>query len=296
MRVLFLSSLVVASASAAGAPQRPAAVQVCFEVPAGAELFSSAPRPHFRALSSGTWMLDFDLRLDGEAPQRVTKAGPSCVRAWLPPRRVREVTLSFARIPLNYAAVSKQVDLKLKPDLWFDAGTVAVAQQPFAVAHRRAPGELVFERKTADGLVREQPDALPIGEYVVTWTPAPERHACTTRLEVVTMGSVSKEKDPALFAELTAHYEATQLPRALELRGLACTDAEEVHAEVLLVDGAFVRPLQPKLVKVAVPSKEPVFQLRHAGGEVGMEGPVTISIGSGDVLELVATPPSLATR
>lgn len=286
----------VLSTGALAAP-KPAAVQLCFKTPAGFELFSTKAAPHFRALSPGTFMLDLDVLLDGEKAQKVTKAGPSCVRAWLDARPVKKVSVSFERVPLNYVVVEREVDLKLKPDLWFDAGTVVLEQEPFATARVSTGGELKFERKTASGLVVERGDALPVGEYVVTHVPAPEpTRPCPTRVEVVAMGTVTAEKSPALLKDLTYHYADNILPTVLAQKQYACTDSQELVAEVLLVDGVFVRAMQPKLTRLTVPARQTVFELRHDDKVLRLDESVTITIAPGQLLEVVAKKPPVAAR
>lgn len=296
-RLVSLMCVLSAGLALAGS-SKPAAVQLCFKTPAGTELFSSKAEPYFRPLSTGTWMLDFDVLLDGEKAEKVTKAGPSCVRAWLPARAVKMINVSFARVPLNYVVATREVELQLKPDLWFDAGTVVLEREPFAVARLHTGGELKFERKTPSGaLVVEKADALPVGEYVVTHVPAPEpTKPCSTRVEVVAMGTVTPEKAPVLMKDLTFHYSDNVLPTVLSQKKLACTDSEEVVAEVLLVDGVFVRAMQPKLSKVVVPARQTVFELRHDDKVLRLDEPVTITIAPGQVLEVVAKKPPVAAR
>lgn len=295
-RCLVAMCVLSAGVSLAGGP-KPAAVQVCFKTPAGLELFSSKAEPYFRSLNTNTWMLDFDVLLDGEKPEKVTKAGSSCVRAWTAARAVKRISVSFERVPLNYVVAERAVDLQLKPDLWFDAGTVVLEQEPFAVAKPHTGGELKFERKTSSGLVTEKSDALPVGEYVVTHVAAPEpTKDCSARVEVVAMGTVTAEKSPALLKDLTLHYADNVLPAVLSQKKFACTDSEEVVAEVLLVDGVFVRSMQPKLSKVAVPARQTVFELRHDDKVLRLDEPVSITIAPGQVLEVIAKKPPVAAR
>ncbi|MFT3712297.1 MAG: hypothetical protein QM817_32020 [Archangium sp.] len=278
---------------------KPAAVQVCFKTPAGTSIFSSNAEPYFRSLGGNAgWMLDFDVLLDGEKPEKISKAGPSCVRAWIPARQVKKVSVSFDRVPLNFTAAAREVDLKLKPDLWFDAGTVVLEREPFAVMHQRVEGELKLERKTAAGeLSLEKPDALPSGEYVVSFVPAAgPTHPCTARVEVVAMGTVTKEKSPGLLRDLSEHYADNVLPSVLAAKKLNCGEAEEVVAEVVLLDGVFMRPMQPKLTKVSVPSKVTTFELKHDDKVLPLGEPVTITVAPGQFLEVVAKPPKLASR
>ncbi|MDP1826447.1 MAG: hypothetical protein Q8L48_24475 [Archangium sp.] len=269
------------------ATPRPSAVQLCVELPPGVELFSTAAAPNYRELGPGLWMLDFDVRLDGQLPERITRANPSCLRAWLQPRAVRQVTLDFERMPLNFTAEPRAVDLKLKADLLHDAGELSVAQAPFARVKSTVDGALTFARVTAAGLVKEPPDALPSGQYVVSYVPtALPTGKCKATVEVVAMGSLTQEKNPRAVAELAEHYAQTLLPFALEEQGVTCTDAEEVAAEVLLVDGIFYRPLKPKLVKRTIAARQPRYELRHDGQVFDLAQPARVTVEPGQTLEV----------
>lgn len=269
------------------AAPRPAAVQLCVELPPGVELFATAAAPNYREVGPGLWMLDFDVRLDEQKPERITRANASCLRAWVQPRVVKQVALDFERVPLNFTAEPRTVDLKLKADLLHQAGELSVAQAPFARAKSTVDGALTFERVTSAGLVKESPDGLPSGEYVITHVPpAVPAGKCNATAEIVAMGSLTQEKNPRAVAELAEHYAQTLLPIALKEQGLTCTDAEEVLAEVLLVDGAFYRPLKPKLVKRTIAARQTRFELRHDGHVFSLEQPVRVKVEPGQTLEI----------
>lgn len=278
----------VLSAVVLAAPGKPAAVQVCVDLPTGTSLFSNEAKPFYRPLSAGLWVLDFDVRLDGEAPERLTRVNDSCFRAWLQPRPLKSIALTFERVPLNFVAEPHVVDLKLKADLWFDAGALSVAQQPFSVAQLKAPGAVTLERVTPAGAVAEPASALPMGSYVVTYVPPqPEKKECPTSVEVVAMGTITKETKPALFAELVEHYSATVLPSALRKLSVLCAPWEEAVVEVLMLDGVFVRPLNPKVSTRVMAAKAPRYELIHEGQTYDLSQPVKVTVESGQRLQVV---------
>lgn len=296
MRTSVLLSCLIAATGFA-APEKPAAVQLCLELPEGLSLFSPGPAPHYRALGNGVFMLDLDLWVDGQAPERLTKSAGNCVRAWLPARPVKELKLGLERIPLNLEADARVVDLKLKPDLWFDAGSLAVRQQPFASARTALQGTLTFERRGPDGAVLENSKALPRGEYIVTYTPPPApTHPCETKVEVVAMGTVTRERHPQVVAELTVAYTENLLPAVLAEQKVTCTDAEELAVEVLLVDGVFFRPLKPKLVKHVIPARQIHYELIIDGAPIDLTEPAVLKIAPGQMIEVVQHAPRVAVR
>ena len=285
MKPTFL--VCVLSAVVSAAPAKPAAVQVCLELPAGTPLFSGEAKRFYRPLSANQWVLDFDVQLDGETPERLTRVNDTCFRAWLPPRPLKSIALNFDRVPMNFVAEPHAVDLKLKADLWFDAGKVSVAQQPFSVAQKKSPGAITFERVTSAGAVRESPAALPKGSYVVTYVPPPpSKQECTTTVEVVAMGTITKENKPALFAELVEHYSATVLPSALRKLSVACAPWEEAVVEVLMLVGVFVRPLNPKVSTRVIPTKAPRYELHLDGQTYDLSQPVKVTVDSGQRLQV----------
>lgn len=290
MRALLMLVGVVVAVQAR-AEVKPAAVQVCVELPPGEALFSTEAGPFKRALGPGTWMMDLDVRFDGVAPERLTRAKGDCLRAWLGPRKVRSLEVSFERVPHNLVAAKKDVSLELKPDLFYDAGAVAIAQRPFSTITVGAAGTLTLERQTASGAVAEQPSRLPIGQYRVTFTPAPSPKPCQTQLEVLAMGTVTKERQPALLAELTEHYEKELLPEVLKKFSMTCTDAEVAMVQTRLVDGVFSRPYEPRIEKRRLADREPRLELRHGSERRALDEKTLVSIEAGEQLELVVVPP-----
>ncbi|MBL8921116.1 MAG: hypothetical protein JNJ54_19795 [Myxococcaceae bacterium] len=289
MRPLIAALGLVASSS--WADVKPAAVQVCLELPEGETLFASQKGPSMRAIGNGAWMLDLDVRFDGVAPEKVTRAQGSCLRAWLRPRKVRKVEVSFDRLAHNLVPATKDVNLELKSDLFYDAGAFAVSQRPFSTIEVGAPGTLTVERQTPAGPVVESPSRLPIGQYRITFTPAPSPRPCETRLEVLTVGSVTRERQPALLAELTAYYEQEFLPEVLKKLSVTCSEAEVAMVQTTLADGVFARPWVPRIVKRRLPEREPRFELIQAGARQPVDETVLITIEAGQHFDLVSASP-----
>lgn len=275
----------------AWAEVKPAAIQVCLELPEGEALFADQSGPALRAIGNGTWMLDLDVRFDGVAPEKVTRAKGSCFRAWVAPRTVKKVAVSFERVPHNLVAVAKDVKFELKSDLFYDAGSLTVSQRPFSTIEVGAPGTLTVERQTPAGFVAESPSRLPIGQYRIGFTPAPSARECETHLEVIAIGSVNAERQPALLAELTAHYEKEFLPSVLKKLSMKCSEAEVAMVQTKLVDGVFSRPWEPSVVKRSLPAREPRFELQQAGVRMPVDGTVLVTIESGQHFDLISASP-----
>lgn len=279
-------------ACSAWAEVKPAAVQVCLDLPPGEALFANQKSPSMRAIGNGAWMLDLDVRFDGVAPEKVTRAQGSCFRAWLRPRKVRKVEVSFDRLAHNLVTATKDVTLDLKSDLFYDAGSLAVSQQPFSTIEVGVPGTLTVERQTPAGFVAESPSRLPVGQYRLSFTPAPSPRPCETRLEVVAIGSVTQERQPALLAELTAYYEQEFLPEVLKKLSVTCSEAEVAMVQVTLADGVFSRPWEPRIVKRRLPEREPRFELVQGGVRRPVDETVLLTIEAGQHFDLVSASPA----
>lgn len=285
------AALCCLAAVPAWAEVKPAAIQVCLELPEGEALFATEAGPALRSIGSGTWMLDLDVRFDGVAPEKVTRAKGSCFRAWVAPRTVKKLEVSFERVPHNLVAVVKEVKLELKSDLFYDAGALMIEQRPFATIGVAAPGTLTVERQTPRGFVAESPSRLPVGRYRIGFTPAASPRPCETHLEVITIGSVTEERQPALLAELTAHYEKEFLPAVLTKLSMTCSESEVAMVQTKLVDGIFARPWEPIVVKRSLPAREPRFELQQAAVRMPVDGTVLVTIEAGQHFDLVAASP-----
>jgi hypothetical protein len=290
-RSLCLSSLF-ASGLAFAAP-KPAAVQVCVELPSGTPLFSSTAGPFTRAIAKDVFMLDLEARFDGVAPERITKVSASCFRAWVSPRKVGRLELSFERVPLNFATPAKAVAFSLKSDLWFDGGTFTVEQRPFAALIARVPGTVTVERETPQGLTPQAVTQLPQGAYRISFVPPPApTHPCATELEVTAVGSVTEQRQPALLSELKAHYQLELLPEALKRMKMTCRDSEVAVVQARLIDGLFVRPFEPAVTRRTLPEREPRYLLRHQGQTLDLAQPAQVEVAPGDELEVTMELPS----
>jgi hypothetical protein len=292
-RLLLLSTCVLSTL--AQAQPRPAAVQVCVQLPLEEPLFAKAPGPHLRVLTKDTSMLDFDVRFDGATPERITRVNDTCFRAWLSPRKVKRIELDFERLSANLTARGKDVSLELKSDLWFDAGTFIVEQEPFAQLAVSGAGSVRVERQTPRGPVAENPSQLPVGEYRVTFTPpVPVQQPCRAQVEVVPVGTVTPERQPQLFRELAAHYEQDYVPDVLKKVGLTCADDEVAVVRTKLIDGLFVRPHEPMVARHRVTERQTTYELHHEGAVLPLTEPVLITVKPGQHLEVVPVLPAHA--
>lgn len=291
----FLLASVCAVSSLALAEPKPAAVQVCVQLPLDEPLFVKTPGPHLRAVAKDLFMLDVDVRLDGVAAQRLTRVNDTCFRAWVPPRKVRRIELDFDRLSQNFVARAKDVSLDLKSDLWFDAGTFVVEQEPFAQLALTAGGTARLERTLHGGVVNEEASRLPAGHYRVHFTPpAAVQQPCRAQVEVMPIGSVTPERQPVLFRELSEHYQHDYVPDVLKKVGMTCADDEVAVVRTKLVDGLFVKPHEPVVTRQRVAERETRYVLRHEGVDLPLEGPVEVTVKPGQHLEVVAVLPEHA--
>lgn len=272
---LILLSGVVAAAD------KPAALQLCVKLPEGVALFAEGPGPGRRELANGAWMLDFDVLLDGRAPDKLTKSGPECFRAWLPARKVERVRLDFTRLPLNLVTVDQPLSVQLKADLWSDGGRLAVTRAPWTTFSSALAGTLALER---EGVEVTDWKRLPRGTYVVKYTaPEPARSPCPVTLVATGVGTVRADRNPALFRELVEHYRAELLPVVVQKHKLLCSDAETAEVRLKIVDGTYCHPLDPVIVRARIEAKEPRYQLIIDGA---FESGLKVEVGEGQQLEL----------
>lgn len=277
----------------AWAGEKPAAVQLCLRLPDGVALFTTTPDAHHRPLGNGVFLLDLDVQLDGVAPERLTKVSGDCLRAWLPARRLERVRFDFSRLPLNLLAAERVVSLQLKPDLWFDGGSVVVERAPWASLASSLDGEVKLERSSTRGPEPLQDwQRLPSGTYVLSYTPPePPRGTCPVTLSVAAMGTVRADRNAAVFRELVERYRQELLPVAVKRQKLTCASFEALQARVTLVDGVFHRPLEPEFSRVRLPEKEPRTVLRVDGVEAEFTSGMRVEIAAGQQLELAHVAP-----
>jgi hypothetical protein len=270
----------------------PSAVQLCLTLPEGVALYSPTPAANYRALGPDTYVLDLDFKLNGRLPDRLTRNGPSCLRAWLAPVHVTSVSVSFERTLLNLAPQARPVNLQLKADLWYDAGQLSVLRQPWATVSTPLPGVLTLARQSEGGAAEVTDLArVPAGTYRVAYQPPPPpRGPCRVTIRATGVGTIRADNRPALFAELVEAYRTEWLPEVLKAQQLTCTRAEAVEVSLRLFDGAFRSPLDPELKRVELPVQPPRFALVTGGVRVDFQSGQTVVIGPGDqvVLEAVS--------
>ena len=102
------------------------------------------------------------------------------------------------------ASKVKKVKLKLKPDLWDDAGKLEISRGAFSRLTSALPGTLELERLEPSGARKmDRLEALPAGRYRLSHTfPAPAKGSCTVRVVAQASGTITAENHPAEFAAL----------------------------------------------------------------------------------------------
>lgn len=280
MRPLLAALLVVAVPALAA--DKPAALQLCLELPEDVPLFADGPAPHYRAVPGGAFVLDFDLWVNGHDVLKVTKSGPGCVRAWLPAEKVKEVSLDFSRLPLNLLPVKQPLSVQLKADLWSDGGQLAVTRAPWATASNTTKGALTLQWQ---GRTLEDWDRLPTGRYTLNYVPLPPpKGECPVTLHVRASGSVRPDRNPALYKELVDWYRREFLPEVIARNKLRCDPAEALQVTAKLVEGAWRDPQYPKLQVVRLPEKEPKYFVSVDGKAVPFVEGIQVELGPGQAL------------
>lgn len=274
-----LISLVTAS-------EKPAALQICLQLPEGVALFATSAQPNMRELRDGIWMLDFDFTLNGHKATRITKSGADCFRAWTPAEKVRQVALGFSRLHLNLVDQTRPLAVKLKPDLWSDGGTIVVEQAPWSSAQNKTTGALTLERS---GAVMTQWGRLPSGKYTLHFTPLPPpKIDCPITLSVIGVGTVSAERNPALLRERTEQYRTELLPSVIKNTRLQCDPAEAAQVTVQLRDGVFRNPLSPEITRIKLEEKETKYQVELDGHVHPFTEGMQLEVQPGQVLVFVS--------
>lgn len=274
-RLIWLS---LVAAGAAWATDKPAAVQLCFSLPRDVPLFSTKAQPGYRALGDGVFIVDLDVNVGGRAPERLTKTSASCLRAWVSARAVKRIDVDFSRTDLNLRPVGKDVELRLKPDLWYDGGRFTVERARFSSLSSSLPGALKVERLRAD--VAEpvtDTKALPRGRYRIGYE-APTS-ACSLTVRGVASGTVRVDNHPKLVAELVDVYRrewAQDVAKDLRLR---CAPGEALQLQVRIVDGAYFHPREPVVRKVSVPGRAPHYTLTVDGEVRPFEPGSVVDVG-----------------
>lgn len=283
---LGLASLPLAST--AHANDKPAAVQVCIEgLPADVPLFVDAPKRNYRAMGTA-WVLDFDLTLDGQTPEKFTRSGGNCLRAWLPARAVSEVRIAFDRTDTNLRPTDKHVKLKLKPDLWDDAGKLEIGRGAWSRFTTALPGTVELERLEPNGARKmEKLDALPAGRYRLSHTfPAATKGACTIRVVAQASGTITAENHPAELAALVKRYETEIAPSVLTQNKESCAANEHVEMRVVIQDGVYRNARNPTFQKTAEPLPPYGYVLEQEGKALPFTNSGQFDIGFGERFEL----------
>jgi hypothetical protein len=269
LRACVLTSLISTLAWA----DKPAAAQVCFTLPPGVSLYVDKPQLNYRAIAPDTYLLDLDLRFNGALPERLTRDGASCLRAWLPAVKVKTLAASFERTTLNLANLERKVSVELKADLWSPLGQLAVERARWVRLSSLLPGQVSLERVTAAGAVPiTDLERVPAGAYRVRYQAPPmPTGTCAVSLRAVGVGTIRADNRPALFEALVEQYRKDFLPEIQRSQKLACTELEALEVEVKIFDGIFTAPYAPGLRRVALPSKQPRYVLRVDGAPVKFE-------------------------
>lgn len=280
MRALLVACLLATPALAA---DKPAALQVCVQLPEGEALFSDGPNRDFRRVGGEAWMLDFDFTVNGHDVLRITRSGPSCFRAWLPAERVQRVGFDFSRLSKNLVAQSVPMNVQLKPDLWSDGGEVLITRAPWATADDHTRGELTLKWR---GQVVSDRERLPAGAYTLEYVPAPQpKGECPVTLHVRASGTVRPDRNPAFYKELVDWYRREFLPGVVSGNKLRCEPAEALRVTAKLVDGAWRDPLQPAIERVRLPEKEPRYLVSIDGKVQPFTEGLSVELEPGQHLE-----------
>lgn len=296
-RVLTLGALFGASAFAA---DKPAAVQLCLTLPAGVALYADKPQPNYRAIGPDTYLLDADLRLNGALVDKLTRDGNQCLRGWVAATNLKSLSLNFDRTTFNLAPVKRSIDLKLKPDLWYSAGSFSVERAPWVRVTTSLPGALKLSRQAPAGAVEITDfEHVPAGTYHVSYeAPARPTGPCEVTVKAIGLGTIRADNKPEFFAQLVEEYRTDLLPAVLKQQKVVCTDLEALEVEVKLRDGVFVAPADPAVRRIVQQSKKPRYVLTSASGRLPFESGETFVFTAGQqvTLEQVTTEGPLAKR
>ncbi len=282
-------ALAATLALSAAAADKPSAVRVCFTgLEADAPLFADAPRRGYRKLGDA-YVLDLDLTLDGAAPEKLTRSDAGCVKAWLPPRRVSSIAVSFDRTETNYEPAKRAVKLQLKADLWHDGGSFAITRRPFARVTTSLPGTLEAVRvEGGRELPVPDPARLAIGRYRFRHVPPPPpAHPCQAQVIVdEAIGSIRADNRPKDLEAIVADYRKTIAPKVLAEKKQTCTGDEVVELHIRVREGTIPNAWTPHLRKLAKPKPRPPYVLKVDGAARPLGDADVIEVGYGQVLEV----------
>lgn len=252
----------------AHAADRPAAIQLCFSgLPAEAPLWREAAGRNYRP-HGDAFVLDLDVRIDGRAPEKLTKSAATCLRAWLPARNVSSVEVTFGRLDLNLRDVKVATKLPLKADRWHEGPAIAVTVQPFAKVSTALPGSLKLvriEEAVWSGGSFEWPalDRVSAGRYRLLHKPPPlPRHPCEIVVKVISAtGSIRADNAPEKLRAIVAEYEQTIAKKLLADRKESCEGDDVIELGIKLREGIIPNAWTPELRRIAKPRPQPPYRI-----------------------------------
>ncbi len=296
MKATLVALVLLSSGTAAAAADKPAAVQVCLNLPSGIPLFAEAAKRNYRAHPEGGFVLDFDVALNGKAPQRLTRNGPNCFRAWVTATPLNTIAVDFSRTDLNLKAASKSVNLKLKPDLWYDGGSLDTERAPVSKVTTALPGKLEFARlENAEWSKGAFPikdlSKLAAGRYTVKYEPPPPpQGSCDITVRVEATGTVRADSRPAVYKELVETYQREFAPEVAKGLKATCNQAQALEIELRIVDGAYRNPWSPKVTKITRREREPKYDLIVDGRREPFVEGQELEVGYGQAIALEEHP------
>ncbi len=294
-------SIAAALLLTAANPSKPAAVTICFEgLPKELPLFTNAPAKNYRQAGEELYVLDVSVRLNDAMPQRISRGkGEGCLKAWLPAQWVDEISASFERTDTNLLPVSRKTKLKLKPDLWYDGGSLAVEQGQFSSVSANLPGKVELVRlppfspelgRTSDDLKR-----VASGSYQLNYRPPPPPEIpCEISLKANAEGTVTETKHPEVLREIVENYRRGMAPSILSLQGVKCHAGDHVNMQISINDGVVYRPLEPTYEVTSKPPPPPEIHLVRDGKRAPFKFGTKVAIQYGESLVLEEQPRELA--
>lgn len=264
---------------AGGVREKPAAVKICFES-SEIPLFKDRPARNYRSLGrSGHYVLDLEIRLNGQSPKYLTKAGSACVKAWMAAEPIRSLAVGFAKTDLNLRPLKRKIRLRLKPDLWYDGGTYKLVQAPFSRFSTNLPGEVKLYRQEGQDqeFLTKDFKRIPAGLYRVSYLSPLQ--TCQFKVTVKAEGTVRKDNNPKLFQKLAQAYRRDYAAEIAARNKTKCKEGETLELEVFLVDGVFRNPWKPKISKVYDPMLNKRYQLVKNGVSKPFVDGETLEIG-----------------
>lgn len=278
----FLVGLLISLSTSA---EKPAAIQICIDLPSGISLFSESPQRNYRAIGDGSYALDLDVLLNGsQAPERITRSGARCVRAWIQATPIHAIAVSFDRTDLNLRPQSRAVILKLRPDLWYDGGTFTPERGPYSNVSTSLRGKLTIARLEGAGQPFPMRDlsSVPVGRYAIHYEPPPKPlGTCAITVNADAVGTVRTENRPELVRDLVETYRRDFAPEVAKRLKIACTEAEALELQIRIVDGAYCDPLNPRVHRVTRPELEKKYELVVDGKRIELRDGLILDIGYG---------------